>query len=155
MTKIVQTQYRENYGSHDWDESGEKECPQAWKNKGGSTYVFHNASDEEIEEELNYSNDYSEQYVVGIREGVITEAFEPWETRVQYIKNPRDNTWVLEHYNPAEEIRTGLKSWKKTWDVVEGTRLNYVVEYVFDGGHVAHSEEDAYDYFEHLTATAN
>jgi hypothetical protein len=30
---IVQTGYRENYGSHDWD--GKGECPQYWKNKGG------------------------------------------------------------------------------------------------------------------------
>lgn len=33
---VVQTQYRENYGAHDWD--GKGECPQYWKNKGGSEY---------------------------------------------------------------------------------------------------------------------
>jgi hypothetical protein len=33
----LQTQYCENYGAHAWD--GEGECPQYWKNKGGSEYV--------------------------------------------------------------------------------------------------------------------
>jgi hypothetical protein len=37
MKLIIQTQYEENYGAHDWD--GEGECPQRWKFKGGATYV--------------------------------------------------------------------------------------------------------------------
>jgi hypothetical protein len=32
---VIDTQYKENYGAHDWD--GEGECPQYWKNKGGSS----------------------------------------------------------------------------------------------------------------------
>lgn len=35
-TIIIHTQYRENYGAHDWDGSGE--CPQYWKPKGGFTF---------------------------------------------------------------------------------------------------------------------
>ena len=31
---VFQTQFRENYGAHNWD--GEGECPQHWKSKGGS-----------------------------------------------------------------------------------------------------------------------
>jgi len=38
MKLVIETQYRENYGAHDWD--GEGECPQYWKMKGGSTYVY-------------------------------------------------------------------------------------------------------------------
>ena len=37
MRLVIHTQYRENYGAHDWD--GKGECPQYWKLKGGSTYV--------------------------------------------------------------------------------------------------------------------
>lgn len=37
MQIILTTQYRENYGAHDWDGLGE--CPQYWKNKGGYNYV--------------------------------------------------------------------------------------------------------------------
>ena len=38
MKYVIQTQYRENYGAHDWD--GEGKCPQYWKFKGGDTYIF-------------------------------------------------------------------------------------------------------------------
>ena len=34
---VITTQYRENYGAHDWD--GKGECPQYWKSKGGSEYL--------------------------------------------------------------------------------------------------------------------
>ena len=31
-TVIIQTQYRENYGAHEWNSKGD--CPQFWKDKG-------------------------------------------------------------------------------------------------------------------------
>ena len=34
---LITTQVYENYGAHDWDGVGE--CPQYWKDKGGSDYV--------------------------------------------------------------------------------------------------------------------
>jgi hypothetical protein len=34
---VISGQYRENYGSHDWDGIGE--CPQYWKNKGSHLMV--------------------------------------------------------------------------------------------------------------------
>ena len=37
MMLVIDTQYMENYGAHDWD--GQGECPQYWKAKGGSDYV--------------------------------------------------------------------------------------------------------------------
>jgi len=69
---IVRTQYRENYGAHDWD--GKGECPQYWKNKGGVDYEVHLDSPfraEDIEflinqvgEKVTRFNDYVEEYVV-------------------------------------------------------------------------------------------
>ena len=41
---VVSTQVRENYGAHDW--SGEGECPQYWKCKGGNDHVLGSFSDE-------------------------------------------------------------------------------------------------------------
>ena len=38
MASLITTQYRENYGAHDWDGTGE--CPQYWKNKGGYDYMI-------------------------------------------------------------------------------------------------------------------
>jgi len=37
MKLLITTQVYENYGSHDWDGTGE--CPQYWKAKGGNDYV--------------------------------------------------------------------------------------------------------------------
>ena len=59
----VTTQYRENYGAHNWDETGE--CPQYWKNKGGETYVLYpsvNVAD--FEKAISHRNDYSEVFVI-------------------------------------------------------------------------------------------
>ena len=47
MSKLViHTQYKENYGAHDWD--GKGECPQYWKFKGGNTYVVRDLSAQHI-----------------------------------------------------------------------------------------------------------
>jgi hypothetical protein len=53
---IVHTQYRENYGAHDW--SGEGDCPQYWKNKGGMDFLVAEVS---IEEAMR-----GERYLAGI-----------------------------------------------------------------------------------------
>lgn len=73
MKLVIYTQYRENYGAHSWD--GEGECPQYWKNKGGSTYVV--AGIEPDPEAIakfvpkavkhfncEYKNNYAEEYVL-------------------------------------------------------------------------------------------
>ena len=72
MKVVIYTQYRENYGAHDWDGTGE--CPQYWKDKGGSTYVVEGVSIEDARSEGYYdtlfdlvseSNDYAQEYVLG------------------------------------------------------------------------------------------
>ena len=67
---VIQTQYRENYGAHDWD--GKGECPQYWKFKGGSTYVVPNFSDfsnvtdvvAKLTDLITYRNEASEEYIL-------------------------------------------------------------------------------------------
>jgi hypothetical protein len=69
---MIYTQYRENYGAHDWD--GKGECPQYWKNKGGMEYFFQLTGvflTEEISNvlpklsaQLFRMSDYVEEYVV-------------------------------------------------------------------------------------------
>ena len=67
---VIATQFRENYGAHDWD--GRGECPQRWKYKGGDTY-FVNASAADIADSqwwtdvercINYSSEYSAEYII-------------------------------------------------------------------------------------------
>ena len=68
---VIDTQYMENYGAHDWD--GEGECPQRWKFKGGSCYKIlncpRNVDPEEIVEivrgSIEKNDDYSREYILG------------------------------------------------------------------------------------------
>lgn len=92
MKILKTTQVRENYGAHDWDGNGE--CPQYWKNKGGSDYVFTGIPAEEIndvlqaelDEKLRHSNDYWEEFVVftKILEDEADLGLEDWE--MEYVE---------------------------------------------------------------------
>lgn len=72
MQIIITTQYRENYGAHGWDGTGE--CPQYWKNKGGFDYVVENVDpnadlekvvqDAIVKLDCCYRNEYAEEYLV-------------------------------------------------------------------------------------------
>lgn len=67
---VFHTQYRENYGAHDWD--GEGECPQYWKSKGGSTYIVSATAAEIADPQwwdmvtkcISHSSEYSVEYVI-------------------------------------------------------------------------------------------
>lgn len=71
MKLVIQTQFRENYGAHDWD--GKGECPQYWKFKGGDTYVvevnLQEAQDKSfyarVAKCIEHSSNYSEEYIIG------------------------------------------------------------------------------------------
>ena len=57
MKLVIQTQYKENYGAHDWD--GKGECPQYWKFKGGDTYVVRNVNNTDLLPQLEALITYS------------------------------------------------------------------------------------------------
>ena len=71
MKLVIQTQFCENYGAHDWD--GKGECPQYWKFKGGDTYVvevnLQEAQDKSfyarVAKCIEHSSNYSEEYIIG------------------------------------------------------------------------------------------
>jgi hypothetical protein len=70
MKLVIHTQFRENYGAHDWD--GKGECPQYWKSKGGDTFIvdvnlaeaqdkaFHDG----VVECIVHSSDYSKEFII-------------------------------------------------------------------------------------------
>ena len=67
IASLVLTQYRENYGAHCWDGTGE--CPQHWKNKFGSEYMVKDApslvdAEHFVNEYICDKNDYSDEFVV-------------------------------------------------------------------------------------------
>lgn len=90
MKIVIQTQYRENYGAHDWN--GEGECPQYWKYKGGETYVVTNLSVAEAMDPaaivqtvaplIEYSNEASEEYILNwsLLDDCEPNGNDPWET---------------------------------------------------------------------------
>jgi len=83
MKLLIQTQFKENYGAHDWD--GQGECPQYWKFKGGDTFVVPGVNNKDLLPQLTrlieYSDDHSEEYIL-FAEVVADEATEceSWET---------------------------------------------------------------------------
>jgi len=70
MKIVVETQYRENYGGHDWD--GQGECPQRWKMKGGNTYFVDCTLSEaqsteywdHVRDSIESYDDYQEEYIL-------------------------------------------------------------------------------------------
>lgn len=76
---VANFQYKENYGAHDWDGTGE--CPQCWKYKGGDSLVLMDGvalgdrdsrmisvAEEVLAEEIAkklWKTNYSEQYFLG------------------------------------------------------------------------------------------
>lgn len=71
MKLVIQTQFKENYGAHDWD--GRGECPQYWKFKGGDTYIIEVSLSEAQDPQfydtvaqcIEHSSHYSEEYIIG------------------------------------------------------------------------------------------
>jgi len=117
QTLVITTQYRENYGAHDWD--GKGECPQYWKFKGGDTYFVTGLTSRQINKIasggiptlsalIEYSNDASEEYILdweirdlgknGDGKGPICE---PWETPVEFYY--KDGWKCRTHHTPSPE----------------------------------------------------
>jgi len=73
MILVIDTQFMENYGAHDWD--GEGVCPQRWKFKGGSSYKVVGVPkgfdlDQAVgivSSEIVKDNDYCRELIIGYR----------------------------------------------------------------------------------------
>ena len=125
MKLVIYTQFRENYGAHDWDGAGE--CPQYWKNKGGDTYVVEISLAEAqdpafyaaVEKCIEHCSDYSEEYIIGQK--LVDDCdFDPstlvpeWETII-YARLSIDGHLNCEedvlHYDSNDVV--GQRSWKQ------------------------------------------
>lgn len=75
MMLVIDTQFLENYGAHDW--SGRGECPQRWKPKGGDTYIVTDLVGDRaaVERCIEFSSDYSREYVISSTEFSSDEAW--------------------------------------------------------------------------------
>ena len=158
--KIVKTGYRENYAIHDWDANGRKgECPFHWKEKWGSTYLFTNATYDEVEKVIVHSDEYIEDYLESvscvINQTEIDDAWEDYEHRYMWTKL-ENGEWIQEQLSPKTGVRSGLKGYRYTWkyknieDANRGKHYNYSVQYYFENGMVANSEDEATKIFEEV-----
>lgn len=106
MAKLVTTQYRENYGSHDWN--GKGDCPQYWKSKGGEVYIVDDSIDIKIfEDTIGYSDNYSEESVVNIiecSEDEVDSKLDPWEIRT-YVSRYENGMFKMSEVIDNEESK--------------------------------------------------
>ena len=100
---VIDTQHRENYAAHDW--SGEGEAPQAWKYKGGDTYVVEHIHDHtvcadmlvELKPLIEHFDDYFEEYILDWKiVGDSEPVCEKWESPV-VLRKVDSGDWVALH----------------------------------------------------------
>lgn len=140
MKLVINTQYRENYGAHDWD--GEGECPQYWKNKGGSEYLIpvgstystedmYSSKFEDLFNELCnlicYKNEGSEEYTLDWT--LVEDSYVP-EYEKQQIEYG-DSVYyepVIKKVNGVwKKISvycTDKTEWTETWTISKGHELS-------------------------------
>ena len=143
MKIVIQTQFRENYGAHDWD--GKGECPQYWKNKGGEVYVVNNISVAEAMDPkaiikvvaplIEYRNEGCQEYIIDWYlhdDSDESPVCEEWETPWQLSKQD-DGTYVAfreilndEYGYFRADIASKIEQYRM---VAEGCREDYDCEY--------------------------
>lgn len=153
MKIAINTQYRENYGAHDWD--GEGECPQYWKCKGGSTYVLQGLSQAqaqdilenkmaEINALISYSSDYSEEYVISC--DIFTDeekVCDDWESPVEIYQE--NGAWTARCVTKNDEygyMNRKIVEKQESYSMgVGGVRENHKVFYLLITGELVPSQE--------------
>tara|TARA_E500000318_G_scaffold77968_1_gene72835 strand:- start:114 stop:593 length:480 start_codon:yes stop_codon:yes gene_type:complete len=159
MAKLVTTQYRENYGSHDWN--GKGDCPQYWKSKGGEVYIVDDSIDIKIfEDTIAYSDNYSEESVVNIIECSEDEAdskLDPWEIRT-YVSRYENGMFKMSEVIDNEES----KCYKKEVLKVDKNYILYkdllnerkkkpiMTVYVMEDGQRVYNRDGLMDWYKNL-----
>ncbi len=153
MKIIIKTQYRENYGAHDWDGAGS--CPQYWKNKGGYTYVVEGVSVEkaqeltledvkEISSLITYNSNFSEEYIImhSIQDND-SIVCEDWETPVFMSKE--NNVWIARSVTKNDEygyMNQKISEKHESYNMlISGGRENYSASFLLKNGALVSSEE--------------
>ena len=153
MKIAIYTQYKENYGAHDWD--GEGQCPQYWKFKGGDTYIVEGLSQEEaLEFEqkylpqltslITYRSHYCEEYILEYKivdnDAVVCEE---WEAPKMITRQGEDFIALSVIKNDGymkKEIAQKCDSYTMS---LEGKRENYQSSYTLTDGQVVSADNIA------------
>ena len=136
MKLVIHTQFKENYGAHDWD--GQGECPQYWKFKGGETYVMEIEDPnvrlhtiEDIEALITYKDEGSEEYVLDWSFVDPEEKFcDDWETPWNLYREK--DGYYCSRFVPAEDYwQPGYKGKAQSYKMEPGgERSGYQEEYI-------------------------
>jgi len=153
---VIHTQYKENYGAHDWD--GKGECPQYWKFKGGTTYVVPNFKDfnnvesviKSLEALITYSNDGSKEYI--LEWSIVPHSqkvCEDWESPTNLWLNPVGKWEAIKVTDNREDgwMRKEILEKTETWTLLpEGDRTQYKAEFLMEDGEYAINDEGLRDW---------
>jgi hypothetical protein len=152
MKLIIDTQYRENYGAHDWD--GQGKCPQYWKNKFGDIYVieglelknfskFEANELEELKKLIEYSSEYSSNFIISyVLKENNEQSWEDYECPI-FLKK-EDGKWIGNRVivNDGYSFRTEIKEKRENYVLKEGgITENYKVNYLLNDDTVVSSDE--------------
>lgn len=156
MKIVITTQYRENYGAHDWD--GKGQCPQYWKCKGGEIYIVENLTLEQanqfLESEVHnfyklieYKSDYAQEYVTSTQ-GYDDEekVCDDWETP-NIITMTQDGflaSIVTKNDEYGYMHKHILEKRESFIMKEEGKRDRYSVEFLLQDGKVVDSDNICY-----------
>ena len=155
---VIQTQYRENYAYPDWD--GKGECPQAWKFKGGSTYVINSFKDfnnvtevmKQLDALISFGNEGFEEYILSWE--IVPQArkvCEDWETVTQLWLNPVGKWEALKITNNREDgyMRREILEKTESWIMAPNNeRVQYKAEYLMEDGDFAINDEGLKEWFQ-------
>jgi len=113
MKLVIETQYMENYGAHDWDGEGFGPCPQYWKMKGGYSYVAENIEHsikggdffdkrcqmivDEIRAKIEHDTFYSREYIIGW-------SVQPDEWMSEFEKSQLEYEGSITHKEPRIDL---------------------------------------------------
>ena len=168
MKIVINTQYKENYGAHDWD--GQGECPQYWKFKGGSTYVVENILRPitkgpqdgwdyffkhfyNVAEAIEMSSDAQQEYILDVQLYADDAELdiEKWSIPY-YINIMSDGSIQCEKTTDNGEfgwMREEILSKSEQWTMLPGQeRDNYKVTFFMEDGTQCVGSDELEEFFE-------
>jgi len=124
MILVIDTQFQENYGAHDWD--GEGACPQRWKFKGGSSYkvinVPNNLSMEQVVNmvsgDIVQDSDYAREYILGYRMEADDYLSEFEKSQLEYEGSITYKEPVIDYLEVAAVYHNEYAEWSADQDAI-------------------------------------
>lgn len=167
MKLVINTQYRENYASHDEDFVPGVSAD-AWKFKGGSTYVVPYFKDSEnitqvmktLTTLITYGNSGSEEYIIDYNIVDNSEKVcEDWETVTQVFYNKIDGSitdvTALKVTDNREDgwMRSEILEKTEAWTMLpDSERAKYAASYLMRDGDICYNNSDLEEWFTSLEA---